>query len=59
MRLNPRKPTVVNYIMGIVPIPPNFDGVKSVQFGKSGVTFIAHSGEEVRHEVEHLFLADA
>ena len=59
LRLNPRKPTVVNYIMGIVPIPGNFDGVKSVRFTPNGVTFIAHSGEKVRHEVEYLFLADA
>jgi hypothetical protein len=56
VRLNPRNPTVVNYIMGVVPIPQNFDGVKSVRFGKTGVTFVANNGEKVPHQVAHDFI---
>jgi hypothetical protein len=59
LRLNPRKPTAVNYIMGVVPIPKNFNGVKSVRFAQTGVTFTAHNGEKVSHQVAHEFLANA
>jgi len=59
LRLTPRKSTVVNYIMGIVPIPKDFDGVKSVRFKKNEVTFVASSGASVEHSVDSRFLAES
>lgn len=57
LRLNPRQPTIVNYIMGIVPIPPNFDGVKTIRFNPGTITLVAHSGATVRHNVDSSFIA--
>ena len=56
-RLTRRKPMLVNYIMGVVPLPPDFDRVKTVRFGDQHVTFVAESGSKVRHAVDHTFLA--
>jgi len=56
LRLNPRKPTVVNYIMGVVPIPKNFDGVKTIQFKRGQITLKSHSGTSVEHLVGWEFL---
>jgi hypothetical protein len=55
-RLNRRKPTVVNYIMGIVPIPSNFDRVKNIRFESVGIQFQAHSGVKISHLVDHKFI---
>lgn len=56
VRLNPSKPTVVNYIMGVVPIPPDFDGVKRIRFKSGSITFVSHSGASVDHPVAAEFL---
>lgn len=57
LRLNPKKPTVVNYIMGIVPIPKNFDCVKTIRFKTGQITLVAHSGATVDHPVDSSFLS--
>ena len=56
LRLDPRKPTVVNYVMGIVPIPSNFDGVKNIRFKDGSITLVANSGAKVEHAVDPSFL---
>ncbi len=59
LRLNPRKPTAVNYIMGIVPIPKNFDGVKTIRFKCGEITLVAKSGATIDHAVDVSFLGHA
>ena len=56
LRLNPKKPTIVNYIMGVVPIPPNFDGVKTIRFKPRLIRLTSHSGATVDHPVDSSFL---
>lgn len=56
LKLTRRKPTVVNYIMGVVPIPPEFDQVKKVRFRDNEVVFRAHSGVKVSHVVDWRYL---
>jgi hypothetical protein len=52
--LDPRKPLVVPYIMGAVPIPAGFDRLAAIEPAGRGDTlrFIAESGKRLRIEVE-------
>lgn len=52
LKLNRRRPTVVNYIMGIVPIPAEFDVVKKIRFTPDGIVLRAASGIRVLHQVD-------
>lgn len=58
--LNPKRPLVVNYIMGIAKIPAGFDRVKTIKPAgarKPGhITLTADSGRRVTVAVEHEFL---
>ena len=56
LELTDAKPTVVNYIQGVVRIPPGFENVQSLQFAPGEVTFISTTGKRVPCPVRHEFL---
>ena len=56
IELSPETPTVVNFIQGVVKIPPDFENVKAVEFGSGAVTFVSITGKEVTADVNHGFL---
>jgi hypothetical protein len=56
VNLTAAKPTVVNYIQGVVKIPPGFDNVKTLEFAPGTVTFISAAGQKVAAPVRHEFL---
>jgi hypothetical protein len=56
LNLSPSRPLVINYIMGVVPLPRGFDRVRTVSIRKDGLVFKARSGHAVRHPVELAFL---
>jgi hypothetical protein len=55
-RLSPKRPTTVNYIQGVVKVPPGFGRVKTVRFGKGEVTFVSARGKCVATKVSYGFL---
>ncbi len=57
IQLQPNRPFVVNYVMGVVPIPRGFDRVQSVGFSRDGMRFISASGKSVAHRVDLTFFA--
>jgi len=59
VRLDPRRPLGVNYIMGAVPIPRGFDRVRSVEAVEGGVTLSSDSGKAVRVPLDLSFLEGA
>ena len=54
--LSADRPTVVNYIQGVVKIPDGFDNVKTLEFAPGEVTFISTTGKRVTAPVRHEFL---
>ena len=54
--LSASRPTAVNYIQGVVRVPPGFDEVKTLEFGPGTVTFISTGGLRVTAPVRHEFL---
>lgn len=56
IRLDPRRPLVVPYIMGVAAIPRGFDTVRRVDFRGDHVMLHAASGKTVRHPVDLAFL---
>ncbi|MSU62449.1 MAG: hypothetical protein EXS31_08640 [Pedosphaera sp.] len=54
--LSAARPTVVNYIQGVVKIPEGFECVKSLKFAPGSVTFISTTGKQVTALVRHEFL---
>ncbi len=56
LELSATKPTVVNYIQGVVRIPPGFENVQSLQFSPGEVTFLSTTGKRVTAPVRHEFL---
>jgi hypothetical protein len=56
LELRADKPTVVNYIQGVVRIPPGFDVVRTLEFAPGQVTFISASGQRVSAPVQHEFV---
>lgn len=56
LRLHAARPLHVRTIMGIVPLPSDFDRLRSVRCTARHVTFTAHSGATVRHVVDTTFL---
>ena len=57
VKLSKRRPTVVNYIQGAVPVPRGFDRVRNARFAPGSVTFRSYSNETVTVPVDHAFLA--
>jgi len=56
LELTAAKPTVVNYIQGVVRIPPGFENVQNIVFSTGEVTFISTTGVRVTAPVRHEFL---
>jgi hypothetical protein len=54
--LDPRKPTTVNYIMAIAPIPAGFDEVKSIEPIAQGVQLTSSNGRTVQAVADVEFL---
>lgn len=47
LRMSPRRPTVINYIMACVPIPRDFDRVRQIRPARGGVALVADSGKRL------------
>ena len=56
VRLSPRRPTLINYIQGVVEIPPGFKKVRSARFDPGQVTFTSSTGHRVTTQVNHKFV---
>jgi hypothetical protein len=56
LELSATRPTVVNYIQGVVRIPPGFENVQTLQFGPGEITFHSTTGQRVTAPVRHEFL---
>lgn len=54
--LDPKKPMVVNYILGVAEIPAGFDRVKDIRPAKNGIELTAASGRRVHSSVDLHFL---
>lgn len=59
LTLNPKKPTVVNYIVGVAAIPAGFDRVKEIRAVKSGIELVAANGKRTSCALDVGFLASA
>lgn len=59
LRLDPRRPLVVPYIMAVAAIPRGFDVVRTIAFRGDHVVLRAASGKTVRHAVDLSFLHPA
>ncbi|MEO5960935.1 MAG: hypothetical protein ABIR80_17655 [Opitutaceae bacterium] len=55
LQLSPRRPTVIDYVMGVATPGPRFDRVRTIQFGKNEITLIAASGSKHVHPVDLTF----
>ena len=56
IKLDPKKPTTVNYIMALVEIPSGFDEVESIEQSATGVTLSSQSGKRVEAPLDLAFL---
>lgn len=56
LTLNSATPLVVNYIMGVAPIPRNFACVKTISPGKGEVTLVSDTKRRVKASVDTAFL---
>lgn len=56
LSLDPRTPTVVNYIMAVAPIPRGFDRVKNIDLAPTKATLVAASGQRVSVPMDAGFL---
>lgn len=56
IRLRPDKPTVINYIQGVVKIPKGFVRARSASFEKGKVVFTSVTGKKGAAEVNYDFL---
>jgi hypothetical protein len=48
VKLNPRRPLAVNYIMAVAEIPRGFDRVRAIESARNGVMLISESAKRVR-----------
>jgi len=56
VKLSPRQPTVVNYIMGAVAVPAGFDRVSDIRAVKDGIELVAANGKRARAEADLAWL---
>ncbi len=58
LKLDPKQPLVVPYIMGVASIPAGFDRVREITPGKGerSVTLVSHSGKTIRTPLRTDFL---
>jgi hypothetical protein len=59
LQLDPRRPLIVPYIMGVAAIPRGFDTVRRVDFRGDHLVLRAASGKTVRQAVDLSFLTSA
>jgi hypothetical protein len=61
LKLNPKSPLVVNYIMGVALIPPGFDRVKEIEptSDSSSVILRSRSGKSVKAPLDIDFIRGA
>lgn len=57
IELSPKQPTIVNYIQGVLAVPPKFGRVASAAFAPGRVTFTDERGQSVTAGVHHEFLS--
>ncbi|MBI5723564.1 MAG: hypothetical protein HZA50_06375 [Planctomycetes bacterium] len=56
VKLSPKKPTVINYIQGVVKVPKKFGRVRTAHFQPGEVVFFSDSGKIAAAPVNHEFL---
>jgi len=56
VKLNPRKPLVVNYILGIAPIPAGFDHVKELTAHDGQIELRSRNGKKTKTACDTTFL---
>ena len=56
VKLSPKRPTIVNYVQGVVKIPRGFGRVRTASFTPSEATFISQSGKKATAAVNVEFL---
>jgi len=56
LRLRKSKPTVVNYIQGVVRVPRGFGKVREARFDRGKVTFVGAARKKVTARLRHEFL---
>jgi hypothetical protein len=56
LRLDPRRPLRVPYVMGVVAIPRGFDAVRRITFHRDHIRLHPSSGAPVRHPLDLSFL---
>jgi hypothetical protein len=56
LTLDPEQPLMVNYLMGVAPIPPGFDRVATIEPDKAGIVLRSASGKEARAAVDLEFV---
>jgi len=59
LMLDPAKPTVVNYIMGIAMIPSGFDRVAEIRSENRGIVLLSKSGKSAKARVDLAFLGES
>ncbi len=56
LKLDPQRPTVVNYVMAVAAVPTGFDRVKRIEPDTGRVTLIAASGRKVTVPLDEAFV---
>lgn len=56
LQLDPKRPTLVNYVAGVAKIPKGFVRVRTVTFGDGRVTFVSVTGKRVTVPVDWKFV---
>jgi hypothetical protein len=56
LQLSPESPVVIPYVMGVVPVPPEFGGVAHVRIEPLRLVFTDAAGHVVAHPVDTRFL---
>jgi hypothetical protein len=57
VKLNPRRPLAVNYIMAVAQIPRGFDRVRSIEAERNGVVLISKSAKRARAPLDLSWLS--
>lgn len=55
--LRPSRPTVINYLFGVAPVPAGFDHVRQILPAQDGIEFVSASGRRAQTRVDLGFLA--
>jgi hypothetical protein len=55
-KFDPKKPTIINYIMAVAAIPHDFERVKKIIPGTHGVTLVSPAGHHIPVKLDLTFL---